>query len=135
MSLIPTYRRRPTPLHAARAGIGICYCAAFLAVGVLYSNPLVLGGALAGLVLAATFAGASAELRSGARLARAPLRVTRQNARSVVVLSEEEYESIMETLHLLRSPANAQRLLRAIESADAGKLSEHEIAGESAAAK
>ena len=69
MSLVPTYRRRPTPLHAARAGIGICYCAAFLAVGVLYSNPLVLGGALAGLVLAATFAGASAELRSGARLA------------------------------------------------------------------
>jgi len=69
MSLVPTYRRRPTPLHAARAGIGICYCAAFLAVGVLYSNPLVLGGALAGLVLAATCAGASAELRSGARLA------------------------------------------------------------------
>jgi antitoxin YefM len=66
---------------------------------------------------------------------RAPLRVTRQNARSVVVLSEEEYESIMETLHLLRSPANARRLLRSIESADAGKLSEHEIAGESAAAK
>src|SRR3989442_15587077 len=69
VTLVPTYRRRPTPLHAARAGIGICYCAAFLAVGVLYSNPLVLGGALAGLVLAATFAGASAELRSGARLA------------------------------------------------------------------
>ena len=69
MSVVPTYRRRPTPLHAARAGIGICYCAAFLAVGVLYSNPLVLGGALAGLVLAAAFAGASAELRRGARLA------------------------------------------------------------------
>ena len=69
MRLIPTYRRRPTPLHAARAGIGICYCAAFLAVGVLYSNPLVLCGALTGLVVAAACAGATAELRRGARLA------------------------------------------------------------------
>ena len=69
MSLIPVYRRRPTPLHAARAGVGIGYCAAFLAVGVLYSNPLVLAGALVGLIVAAACAGASAELRSGARLA------------------------------------------------------------------
>jgi antitoxin YefM len=58
---------------------------------------------------------------------RAPLLVTRQNARSVVMISEDEYESIMETLHLLRSPANAARLLRSIESADAGRLTEHEL--------
>jgi energy-coupling factor transport system permease protein len=69
MSLIPVYRRRPTPLHSARAGVGIAFCASFLAVGVLYSNPLVLGGALAGLVAAAAGAGASAELRRAARLA------------------------------------------------------------------
>ncbi|MEI9985682.1 MAG: type II toxin-antitoxin system Phd/YefM family antitoxin [Aliidongia sp.] len=55
------------------------------------------------------------------------LRVTRQNARPVIVLSEEEYEGIMETLHLLRSPANAERLLRSIKSADAGQLTEREI--------
>jgi antitoxin YefM len=66
---------------------------------------------------------------------RAPLHVTRQNARSVVVLSEEEYDSIMETLHLLRSPANAQRLMRSIADADAGKLTQHEIADERADAK
>lgn len=59
---------------------------------------------------------------------RAPLRVTRQNARTVVVLSEDEYEGIMETLHLLRSPANAERLRRSIESAEAGQLTEHELA-------
>ncbi|MGE5202749.1 MAG: type II toxin-antitoxin system Phd/YefM family antitoxin [Acidobacteriota bacterium] len=53
---------------------------------------------------------------------RSPLHVTRQNARSVVMMSEEEYESMVETLHLLRSPANAARLLRSIKSADAGKL-------------
>jgi antitoxin YefM len=58
---------------------------------------------------------------------RAPLRVTRQNARPVIVLSEEEYEGIMETLHLLRSPANAARLLHSIQSAEAGELTEHAL--------
>jgi antitoxin YefM len=58
---------------------------------------------------------------------RAPLRVTRQNAKPVVVLSEAEYESMVETLHLLKSPENAKRLLRSIRSADAGKLAERDI--------
>jgi antitoxin YefM len=58
---------------------------------------------------------------------RGTLHVTRQNARTVVMLSEEEYEGMLETLHLLRSPANAARLLRSIESADAGALTEHDI--------
>jgi antitoxin YefM len=57
---------------------------------------------------------------------RSSLHITRQNARSVVMLSEDEYESMMETLHLLRSPANAARLLRSIKEADNGKLVEHE---------
>jgi antitoxin YefM len=53
---------------------------------------------------------------------RAPLHITRQNARSVIMMSEEEYDGMMETLHLLRSPANAERLLRSIKAADAGRL-------------
>ena len=53
---------------------------------------------------------------------RSALHVTRQNARSVVMLSEEEYSGMVETLHLLRSPANAKRLLRSIRKANAGKL-------------
>jgi antitoxin YefM len=57
----------------------------------------------------------------------APLHVTRQNARTVVMMSEEEYDGLMETLHLLRSPANAARLLSSIDEADAGKLMEREI--------
>jgi antitoxin YefM len=57
---------------------------------------------------------------------RAPLHVTRQNARGVVMISEDEYEGMMETLHLLRSPANAARLLRSIGEADGGKLVEHD---------
>jgi predicted DNA-binding protein len=44
----------------------------------------------------------------------------------VVILSLEEYESMAETMHLLRSPANADRLMRSIGSADAGQVSEHE---------
>lgn len=58
---------------------------------------------------------------------RAPLFVTRQNARSVVLMSEEDYEGLMETVHLLKSPANAARLLRSIEEANQGKLTEREL--------
>ena len=58
---------------------------------------------------------------------RAPLFVTRQNARSVVLMSEDDYEGLMETVHLLKSPANAARLLRSIKEADQGKLTEREL--------
>jgi antitoxin YefM len=57
----------------------------------------------------------------------AALHITRQNARTVVMLSEEEYEGMLETLHLLRSPANAARLLRSIESAEKGALTERDL--------
>lgn len=56
----------------------------------------------------------------------APVVVTRQNARAVVMLSLEEYESMVETLHLLRSPRNAERLSRSIARADAGEFVEAE---------
>jgi antitoxin YefM len=52
---------------------------------------------------------------------RAPLVVTRQKGQAVVVLSEEEFEGMQETLHLLKSPRNATRLMKSIEALDAGK--------------
>ena len=58
---------------------------------------------------------------------RAPLVVTRQNAEPVVVLSLAEYESLEETLHLIRDPINAERLLRSFEEAEAGGLVEHNV--------
>ena len=53
---------------------------------------------------------------------RRPLLITRQNAAAAVVIDKEEYDGIMETLHLLRSPANATRLLKSIAAADAGQV-------------
>ncbi|HZS64730.1 MAG TPA: type II toxin-antitoxin system prevent-host-death family antitoxin [Xanthobacteraceae bacterium] len=58
---------------------------------------------------------------------RAPLLVTRQNARSVVMLAEDDYEGLMETVHLLRAPANAVRLLESIRQANSGELSEFDL--------
>jgi antitoxin YefM len=53
-----------------------------------------------------------------------PLLVTRQGAKPVVMLSLEEFEGWVETVHLLRSPRNAERLLRAAAEADAGGAAE-----------
>ncbi len=58
---------------------------------------------------------------------RSPLVVTRQNARSVVMMSEADYEGLLETVHLLRSPANALRLLESIQQANSGILQEREL--------
>jgi len=57
----------------------------------------------------------------------APVIITRQNKRPVVMISCEEFRGIEETLHLLSSPANAERLRRSIEQANAGNLEEHEL--------
>ena len=44
-----------------------------------------------------------------------PVFVTRTNGQDVVVLSKDEYEGMQETLHLLSSPKNAQRLQESIQ--------------------
>ena len=51
----------------------------------------------------------------------APVLITRNRDQSVVMLSLAEYESLQETAHLLRSPANAKRLLKSIESLERGR--------------
>jgi antitoxin YefM len=55
-----------------------------------------------------------------------PVRIKR-NEDSRVLMSEEEYEGLMETIYLLRSPTNAKRLRSALAQAKAGKLKEHEL--------
>jgi antitoxin YefM len=44
-----------------------------------------------------------------------PVIITRNGERSVVLLSLEDFKAMEETAYLLRSPANAKRLLAAIE--------------------
>tara|TARA_R110002110_G_scaffold34834_5_gene118157 strand:- start:13950 stop:14207 length:258 start_codon:yes stop_codon:yes gene_type:complete len=44
-----------------------------------------------------------------------PLRVTRKGRPEVVVLDAAEYDGMRETLHLLRSPANARHLAKALK--------------------
>ena len=47
--------------------------------------------------------------------------VRRRNRPDVALIPADELESILETAHLLRSPGNAKRLLRALHRADARK--------------
>lgn len=44
-----------------------------------------------------------------------------------VLMSKNEFDSLVETSYLLRSPKNAQRLLSALARARAGEVSEHEL--------
>ena len=44
-----------------------------------------------------------------------PIYVNRRNGEDVVILSKDDYESLEETAYLLRSPANAKRLIEALE--------------------
>ncbi len=53
--------------------------------------------------------------------------VTRQKAEAVVMVSLSEWNSIAETMHLLSSPKNAERLRKAIRDLDARKGVEHEL--------
>lgn len=56
--------------------------------------------------------------------------ITRRDAKDAVVMSLEHYNSLMETVYLLRSPANAERLNRSIEQYKAGKVAERELVNE-----
>jgi len=47
--------------------------------------------------------------------------VKRKSGKGTVVISLDEYNSIMETLHLLSSKKNANRLYESIEQMKAGK--------------
>jgi energy-coupling factor transport system permease protein len=69
------YRRRSTPLHAARAVAGITWCAGLGVAALIASNPLILIAVLISVVVGGQAAGAGAELRRAARLA-VPLAIT-----------------------------------------------------------
>jgi len=53
--------------------------------------------------------------------------ITRAGHDPVVMVSLADYESLKETAYLVRSPANAPRLLRAIDRLEGGEGTVHDI--------
>jgi len=53
-----------------------------------------------------------------------PIIITRRDARSVVLMSLDDYNAIEETAYLLRS-TNAEKLLASIKEAESGNAKEH----------
>lgn len=51
--------------------------------------------------------------------------ITRAGHESVVIVSLADFESLRETAYLMRSPANARRLLDAMERLEAGSGESH----------
>ena len=57
-----------------------------------------------------------------------PLIITRNGEQAVVMLSLEDYKALEETSYLLRTPANAKRLLAAVTQLAANKGVERALA-------
>ncbi len=53
--------------------------------------------------------------------------IKRGSGKGTVLISLEEYNSIMETLHLLSSKKNAKRLFESIEQMKTGKKAQHKL--------
>jgi antitoxin YefM len=56
--------------------------------------------------------------------------ITRQDAEDAVILSLDYFNSLLETVHLLNSPANAAHLGRSIEQYRSGQVAELELVDE-----
>jgi len=53
--------------------------------------------------------------------------ITRRDADDAVVMSLNHFNGLMETVHLLKSPANAAHLSRSIQQYRSGKTRQHEL--------
>jgi antitoxin YefM len=56
--------------------------------------------------------------------------ITRRDAEDAVVMSLDSFNSLMETVHLLKSPANAAHLARSMEQYRAGRTRERKLLDE-----
>ena len=52
---------------------------------------------------------------------REPVIITRNRDQAVVMVSMEDYKALEEMAHLMRSPANARRLLASIHELESGR--------------
>jgi len=53
--------------------------------------------------------------------------ISRRDAENSVVMSLEQFNSLMETVHLLKNPANAKHLEKSIEEYRSGRVEEHDL--------
>jgi antitoxin YefM len=53
--------------------------------------------------------------------------ITRRDADDAVVMSLDQFNGLMETVHLLKSPANAAHLSKSIQQYRAGKIAQHDL--------
>lgn len=56
--------------------------------------------------------------------------ITRRDSEDAVVMSLDYYNSLMETVHLLKSPANAEHLRKSIEQYRQGRVLEKDFLDE-----
>ncbi|WP_336939373.1 type II toxin-antitoxin system prevent-host-death family antitoxin [Acinetobacter modestus] len=56
--------------------------------------------------------------------------ITRRESPSVVVMGQQHYESLMETIYLLSTPANAKHLMESIEQFKSGKVVQRDLIDE-----
>lgn len=54
--------------------------------------------------------------------------ISRRDADDAVVMSLDSFNGLMETVHLLKSSANASHLAKSIEQYRSGKVENHELA-------
>lgn len=73
MSALVVYRRRASPLHAARASISALYCVALSAAALIAAHPLVLAGLLAGVLLAGAACGVGRQMLRTLRTVGLPI--------------------------------------------------------------
>ena len=68
-----------------------------------------------------------AEVLDGVVNDREEVVITRAGHPSVVIMSLDDFESLKETAYLMRSPANARRLLDAMERLESGGGEAHAL--------
>ena len=56
--------------------------------------------------------------------------IARRDAEDAVVMSLDHFNGLMETVHLLKSPANATHLAKSIKQYRTGKVKSHELAND-----
>ena len=56
--------------------------------------------------------------------------ITRRDSEDAVVMSLDYYNSLMETVYLLKSPANAEHLMKSIEQYQKGIVQENNLLDE-----